>query len=204
MSKICYTYSSPNIANPLKYTYAPLRYGPCEPWAGSISLCCGVGHTCLTNGLCVTQSGIHYSGGCTDSTYEAAICPQYCTSGGHPVMDMAVSILTWVIGDANWVVQCPSGAAVKAGDFCCSVNETARTCCDTASNGLGLGAAIYSAQAPSAVSMEPIGAPASTSSGATITSSRNITGWNPLFRVRPRLVCMLKICRLYSLPGGAF
>ena len=194
MSKICYTYSSPN-------TVIPSNFGRCNPRAGSISLCCGVGHTCLTNGLCVTRSGIYYNGGCTDSTYEAAICPQYCTSGGHPVMDMAVSILTWVIGDANWVVQCPSGAAVKAGDFCCSVNGTARTCCDTASNGLGLGAAVFSAQALSAVSMEIKGA---TSSGVTITSSRKITGCHPLFRVRPRLVCMLKICRFSNaLPEGA-
>ena len=190
MSTISYNHSSPSAV-------MPSNYGICDPRAGSISLCCGVGHTCLTNGLCVTRSGIYYSGGCTDSTYEAAICPQFCTSGGHPAIDMATSILTWVIGDANWVVECPSGTAVEAGDFCCSVNGTAKTCCDTASNGLGLGAAVFSAQALSAVSVETSSVPACHRSGATNTSSRNITSWNPFFRAGQRLACMLIICRFF-------
>ena len=190
MSKICYIHSSPSA-------FILSNYGPCDPRAGSISLCCGVGHTCLTNGLCVTRSGRYYSGGCTDSAYEAAICPQFCTSGGHLAMDMAILIFTWVIGDANWVVECPSGTAVKAGDFCCSVNRTGKTCCDTASNGLGLGAAVFSALALSAVTVEASSVPASTRCGAKNTSSRSITSWNPFCCAGPRLACMLTICRFF-------
>ena len=190
MSKTCFTHSSSNAV-------IPSNYGPCDPRTGSITLCCGVGHTCLTNGLCMTRSGKHYSGGCTDSTYEAAICPQFCTSGGHPATDMTISTLTWVIGNANWVVECPSGTAVKTGDYCCSVNAAAKTCCDVASNALGLGAAVFSAQALLAVSVETRGVPASTSSGTTSTSSRSITSWNPFFRAGPRLACMLTICRFF-------
>lgn len=70
----CYGHSSPNAV------ILP-NYGPCNPQAGSISLCCETGQTCLTNGLCVTQSGVYYSGGCTDNTYEAAVCPTFCTAG---------------------------------------------------------------------------------------------------------------------------
>lgn len=127
MSQACYGHSSPNAV------ILP-NYGSCNPQASSISLCCENGQTCLTNGLCVTESGVYYNGGCTDSTYKAAICPTFCTSG-----------------DANWVIECHGSAvgAVKDGDFCCSVNGTTTTCCNTASNGLGLVAAVSSAQATS-------------------------------------------------------
>ena len=181
MSKICYIQSGSNsVIRP--------DYGPCNPRVDSVSLCCGVGDTCLTNGLCLTRSGIYYSGGCTDSTYEAAICPHFCTSGEHLAMHMANSVLMSAIGYANRMVQCPSGAAVKAGDLCCSINGTAKTCCDTASNGLGLGAAVFSAMALSAVSVQTRGVPAPTRIGATTTTSRSIKSWAPLFRAGPRLV----------------
>ena len=172
MSDICYFRSGSN-------SFYPQYYGPCDPMLSGISLCCGVGDYCLPSGLCVTQSGIYYSGGCTDSTYENAICPNFCTSGENPAMDRAFSVLTCVIGDANWVVECPFGTAVNAGDFCCSINQTAKSCCDTASNGLGLGASISSAQVLVMLSAEAKGLPASATSGATISSSRSITGWHP-------------------------
>ena len=171
MSDICYFQSRSN-------SFIVPDLGPCDPEADSFSLCCGAGDTCLTNGLCVTPFGIHYSGGCTDSTFEDAICPNFCTSGENPAMDRAISILTCVIVDAKWVVECPSGTAVKAGDLCCSINQTAKSCCDTASNRLGFGASIFSAQV-SMVSGEATGVLASASSGAIITSSSSITGWHP-------------------------
>ena len=195
MSKICYSPSS---------RVRP-HYGACDPRANSISLCCGIGDICLTNGLCRTRSGMYYSGGCTDSTYEAAICPNFCILGEHPAMYMAISLLTCVIGYAHRVVECPLGAAVKAGDFCCphsAVNNTA-SCCDTARNGLGLGAAVYSGHALSPVTAKEGGDPASTRSGATDTSSRSITGWNPFFRAGPRLACMLTICRFFYAHMGS-
>ncbi|KAF6227981.1 hypothetical protein HO133_007709 [Letharia lupina] len=147
----CYGHSSPNAV------VLP-NYGPCNPQAGSVSLCCETGQTCLTNRLCVTPSGVYYNGGCTDSTYKAAICPTFCTSG-----------------DANWVVEC-HGSAVKNGDFCCSVNGTSSSCCNTASNGLGLVAAVSSAEAVSATFVGASIGPASISSGATTSSSGSTTG----------------------------
>lgn len=152
MSEVCYGHSGP-------YPVVLPNYGPCNPQAG-ISLCCEIGQTCLSNGLCVTQSGVYYNGGCTDSTYTAAICPTFCTSG-----------------DANWVVQC-HGSAVKDGDFCCSVNGTTSTCCDTASNGLGLVPAISSAQAVSATSVGAKKLPTSITSDSltsTPTSTASLT-----------------------------
>ena len=80
--------------------------------------------------------------------------------------------LTFVSGDANWVVVC-HGAAVQDGDFCCSIDGST-TCCNTASNGLGLVAAISSAQAVSATSVETSTVPESTNNGATTSSSGTV------------------------------
>lgn len=145
MAETCYGHTGPDAV------YLP-GYGPCNPQAGSTSLCCEIGQTCLNNGLCVTPDSVYYNGGCTDSTYKAAICPTFCTSG-----------------DANFVVEC-HGAAVEDGDFCCSINGST-TCCNTASNGLGLPAAISSAQAVSATSILANAVPTSTDKGATSSSS---------------------------------
>lgn len=164
----CYGHSSPNAV------VLP-NYGPCSPQAGSVSLCCETGQTCLTNRLCVTPSGVYYNGGCTDSMYKAAICPTFCTSGRHSAADMSLVKLTFVSGDANWVVEC-HGSAVKNGDFCCSVNGTSSSCCNTASNGLGLVAAVSSAEAVSATFVGASIGPASISSGATTSISGSTTG----------------------------
>lgn len=85
MSQTCHGHSGPNAV------FLP-NYGHCNPQPGNVSLCCEIGQTCLTNGLCVSQSGVYYSGGCTDSTYQAAICPKFCTSGGHCAMNMYLHI----------------------------------------------------------------------------------------------------------------
>ena len=85
----------------------------------------------------------------------------------------------FVLGDDNWVVEC-KGAAVKDGDFCCSINGSTTTCCNTASNGLGLVAAISSAQAVSATSVGPSTVPASTDKGTTTSSSGTIESEDPL------------------------
>ena len=77
--------------------------------------------------------------------------------------------LMFVSGDANFVVEC-HGAAVKDGDFCCSINGS-NTCCNTASNGLGLVPAVSSAQAVSATSILANAVPTSTDKGATCSSS---------------------------------
>ena len=78
--------------------------------------------------------------------------------------------LTFVSGDANWVVEC-HGSAVNEGDFCCSVDLTTSTCCNTASNGLGLVLAVSSAQAVSATSVAANPVRASPRSGTTTLSS---------------------------------
>ncbi|KAM0803738.1 hypothetical protein BDR22DRAFT_47672 [Usnea florida] len=167
MAETCYGHTGPDAQS-------LLGYGPCNPQAGSTSLCCEIGQTCLTNGLCVTPDLVYYNGGCTDSTYKAAICPTFCTSG-----------------DANWVVKC-QGAAVKDGDFCCSINGSTTTCCNTASNGLGLVAAISSAQAVSATSVGPSTVPASTDKGATTSSSGTIESEDPLHNAQNE-ACMLML-----------
>lgn len=174
MSETCYGHSSPNAV------ILP-NYGPCDPQAGSISLCCENSQTCLTNGLCVTDSGIYYSGGCTDSTYKAAICPSFCTSGRRCAIYLCLAKLTFISGNANWVVECHGSAvgAVKNGDFCCSINGTTTTCCNIASSGLGLIAAVSSAQAVSATSVGPSTLPTSTSSGTTTATSGSIAGRSP-------------------------
>lgn len=59
------------------------EYGPCNTLQ-SVSLCCTPGQICLTNGLCANGEGEFYSGGCTDKTYKAAICPSFCTGNSPP------------------------------------------------------------------------------------------------------------------------
>ena len=167
MSKICY-----GLAGSNGIVLSLPNYGPCNLQAGNISLCCEVGQTCLTNGLCMTQSGSFYNGGCTDNTYQAAICPKFCISGGNCTITISLTALTIVLGDAHSVVKCPF---VKGPDFCCSVNETNKTCCETASNGLGLNDPVVSAQAVSAIGTSNV--PTSISIGTTRTSS---AGWIPL------------------------
>ena len=76
MAETCYGHKGPNAES------LP-NYGPCNPQAGSTSLCCEIGQTCLSNGLCVTPDSVYYNGGCTDSTYKAANCPTFCTSGTY-------------------------------------------------------------------------------------------------------------------------
>ena len=185
MPKICYGHSRPNV------TVLP-NYGPCNLLADSISLCCETGHYCLTNGLCMTHSGEFYSGGCTDSEYEAAICPTFCTSGKHCAVDLSLITLTFVTGDDHWVNQCLgfAGTAVGDGDFCCSVDGTEVTCCNTASNGLGLKPAVFSALAVSA-RVVPADGPSSTSS----TSGEDRIF---LIYVRPRLTYSRSIGTLTS------
>ena len=111
-------------------------------------------------------------------------------------------MLTTASGDANWVVECPSGTAVKEGDFCCSVSGTARTCCDTASNGLGLVAPVSSAQPTSATFVETSTVPASVCNGATTPSSQRIDGRNFLVLAGPRLTCMAKQLAGPSMPSS--
>lgn len=47
--------------------------------SGSYTACCGVGHYCFSNGLCLDNGGMTtYRGGCTDRSWNSADCPQYC------------------------------------------------------------------------------------------------------------------------------
>lgn len=118
MSQACY--QTPNV--PVNAT----ELAPCAGTAGTgtISLCCTPLGICLTNGLCATDDGptsLFYSGGCTDSTYEADICPRFCTTPGD-----------------TYVVECAGpDSPVKDGDFCCSTNGDS-DCCQNATNALGL------------------------------------------------------------------
>ena len=137
MSGTCYGYETPNHnGSPPDPVVLP-HYGPCNPQTDSISRCCEIGHTCLTNGLCVTPSGFHYSSACTDSSCKAANCSTFCDPGRLCPIDRSLLKLMVITGLNHFPVEC-HGSAVKDGDFCCEINRKTRICCDTASNGLGL------------------------------------------------------------------
>ena len=70
MSQVCY--ASNGIALP--------DYGSCGDGTDA-SICCAAGQICLSNGLCAVQLGVFYSGGCTDKSYKATVCPKFCASG---------------------------------------------------------------------------------------------------------------------------
>lgn len=136
MSQTCYT--THGIILP--------DYGPCDTKTTD-TFCCTAGQTCLSNGLCATEIGTFYSGGCTDKTYKAAICPSFCTTGTplRPYHPPLLLPLTQAPGSSNFLVEC-TGAAVKDGDFCCS-SDGGNACCSNARNGLGLVAAKSSTRA---------------------------------------------------------
>lgn len=65
----------------------PICYYPDESVAGgnyacnlaaNVSACCGVGSTCLDNGLCGSGSQGIIRGACTDRSWGSPDCPQYC------------------------------------------------------------------------------------------------------------------------------
>lgn len=87
----------------------------------------------------------------------------------------------FVLGDENWVVEC-HGSVVNNGDFCCSVNGTITTCCNTASNGLGLVAPVSSAQAVSATFVGGSIVPTSSISGVIASSFGNFPTTCPNIR----------------------
>ena len=85
------------------------------------------------------------------------------------------------------MIECHSSAvgAVKDGDFCCSVDGTTTTCCDTASNGLDLVAAVSSAQAtspgastiPTSVALSTISTSVESSNAGLLPSFRQTFGF---------------------------
>ena len=152
----------------------PPYFVPCDLRALTLTTCCGDSHPSLAKSNCLTRSGTYYIGACTDDTYKPTICPQFCTIGGYPALNLTISILTCVIDETDWVSKCPSAAAVQAGVSCCSTKRTFKTCCDNITNGLGLGTAVFLAQSLSAVAGATRDVPASTTSDATITSSRDV------------------------------
>lgn len=188
MSGTCYGDASPNP------TILP-KYRPCKPQPDGISHCCKIGDTCVTNGLCVTPFGIYYNGGCTDSTFKAAICPSFCTSGRLCPIDRSLPKLIVITGLAHWPVECHH-SAVKNGDFCCSFNRWDTSCCGTASNGLGLmppfPEALPVSARPDGASTVPTSvstgtAPEPISGGANASSSGSITGAYSTFEYQLKL-----------------
>ncbi|KAF2803423.1 uncharacterized protein BDZ99DRAFT_468373 [Mytilinidion resinicola] len=57
-----------------------IKFVPCDP-AASVSACCVAGESCTGSGLCYSDSGAVYRGGCTDRNWGDA-CPQYCSEDG--------------------------------------------------------------------------------------------------------------------------
>ena len=58
------------------------NYGICSPNA-DVSLCCAVGDSCMSNGLCMNGSytpPLFYRAGCTSVKYPAhpGVCPDFC------------------------------------------------------------------------------------------------------------------------------
>lgn len=59
---------------------------PCGPWqsGGPVLSCCKNGDFCMSNGICKDTSPSdgttgYYQGSCTDSNYQAALCPHLCS-----------------------------------------------------------------------------------------------------------------------------
>ena len=140
--------------------------GPCNTNA-SESLCCTPGQVCLSNGLCATQSGDIYTGGCTDKTYSSAICPKFCTPGYTPFVRLCIFQLTYKTETGNYISQC-KGSPVRNGDFCCGLSSNG-TCCNDARNGLGL-----APSSSSAIAVIPMIATALNSNMIGITSGTGL------------------------------
>ncbi|KAF2728700.1 hypothetical protein EJ04DRAFT_556570 [Polyplosphaeria fusca] len=96
------------------------RYVPCDHNAvaeGKHTVCCESGDSCLTNGLCLSQSNqsdYNWRIACTDKTFEDPACLKYCTSEDDQTSD------TYVV----W--KCP-----EPRKWCCGQAGKNTTCCDT-------------------------------------------------------------------------
>ena len=193
MSGTCYGQGKPNADFSPNPDLLP-DHGPCNPQPDSDSHCCKIGDICLTNGLCMIPSGVYYNGGCTDSSLNPEICPQFCISGRLCPVDRSLLKLMVITGLNHWPVVC-HGSAVKEGDFCCSIHRKLHTCCDTASNGLGIPAihaALPVSARPDGASTVPTSvstgtAPELISSVTTAPSSGSITGTYSTFEYQLRL-----------------
>lgn len=65
------------------------RDTPCHsPSIGDgASACCASSDICLSNALCLGQTGaaLISRGTCTDKTWQNPECPQYCSDGKNPL-----------------------------------------------------------------------------------------------------------------------
>lgn len=102
---------------------------PCYQNA-SVSVCCGPGFTCLSNGLCQQRQYL-FRGTCTDSTWRNDDCPSYCESGRS--LRKLSRLSSFRSGGTNnhlgqqldnWVSSCPS---LGSGYFCCGSDNS---CCE--------------------------------------------------------------------------
>jgi hypothetical protein len=55
------------------------EFVPCDPSARQ-SACCAVGESCVGEGLCYSDMGTIYRGGCTDKTWADKACSPFCSS----------------------------------------------------------------------------------------------------------------------------
>ena len=145
-------------------------YGPCNT-SGRTTFCCVQGQICLSNGLCGTELGTFYNGGCTDESYKAAICPRFCQSGTSPWSHRLENAqLMMFVESAQFIVEC-KGGAVKDGDFCCS-SDGKLDCCNDRKTGLGLAASSSSTTAAAAN-------PSSTTKGLRSQSLSTVSSTTP-------------------------
>ena len=66
-----------------------------------VSVCCGFGFTCLTNGLCETYNQTDswtgfWTGGCTDVTWTSSVCPKMCNNDNYRQANFHSVVLPFV------------------------------------------------------------------------------------------------------------
>ena len=145
----------------LQTCYAPngtilTNYGSCSIQIGN-SVCCAAGQTCLSNGLCATDLGGFYSGGCTDETYASPVCPEFCASGEKLDPHVVELLLIHVAGTDHFIVSCKNSLQSAGGfalfeGYCCS-GDGSLVCCSDTGNRLPIAVGTSTAQAAFVISI---------------------------------------------------
>ena len=92
---ICYDTDEVQISN-----------SACDPEA-EVSVCCGFGFTCLSNGLCETYNKTtswtgFWTGGCTDVTWTSSACPKICNNDKNRQANFHSVVLPFIADHSMW------------------------------------------------------------------------------------------------------
>ncbi|KAK4950260.1 hypothetical protein LTR10_011241 [Elasticomyces elasticus] len=136
---------------------------PCT--SASVSSCCAVGDTCISNGLCKNggdlNSGFYWRDGCTDSTWGDG-CPQMCVNGGS--FDLNAP-------NRNYLVRyCGSSGSINA-IYCCATGPQDDCCASSSQVFTALQGSGYTVLQPAQSTTASSAVLPSSSSGTSVTSA---------------------------------